>query len=579
MLRNGGQAAAELLADYGVRYVFGVPGGQTLSFYDGLSKLSPKIQHVLVRDEKTGPFMADGYSRITFSPGVCDGTAGPGAANMLPSVIEAYTSSSPVIAITSDIVTKWMGRGASQELDHYALFHSFVKASLRPKRTLDIPYVLREAFRIATTDRPGPVHVDFPQDILEGSETTEESFDLKTELQYAKIPGVRTSANPRDIAKIVDLLSKAERPIILAGGGAILSQAWDEVTTLATKIGAPVVTTLTGKGIIPESHPLSLGCVGRQGYRPTANKALREADLILAFGTKFAQVGTSNWTLIDEGKTQIININFSAPESLKIYKSQIPVVADVKESIKQIMLGLSAKSAKGTVPSASWIGYVSVLKNEWASMFEQKSQDDSEPLKPAFIFKEIRKSLPEKSVLVSSGSFSGAFAGCYFDVRHMGGRRFVQARGMAGTEGALPLAIGVSLGIADDSRVLAVTGDGGFGYHISELETANRMNLSFPIVILNNNSLGWMRILQKEHFGSNYTSTAYQQELNYSNISRAFGCKALRVEKGSEVPTAISDAIHSSEMFVLEMMTDPCNCDSTHMKSDGLAAAEGMLLY
>ncbi|MDG6999228.1 MAG: thiamine pyrophosphate-binding protein, partial [Nitrososphaerota archaeon] len=170
MQRNGGEALAELLSNYGTRFVFGVPGGQTLSFYDGIAKLEPKLRHVLVRDEKSSVLMAIGYSKVTFQPGVVDGTAGPGAANMLPSVIEAWASSTPVIVLTSDIVTKWVGKGASQELDHTKLYDSFVKESLKPKNTLDIPEVVRKAFRLATSGRPGPVHVDLPQDILEGTE-------------------------------------------------------------------------------------------------------------------------------------------------------------------------------------------------------------------------------------------------------------------------------------------------------------------------------------------------------------------------------------------------------------------------
>ena len=581
MGKNGGEALAELLSSYGVKCVFGVPGGQTLPFYDGIQRLHPKISHVLIRDEKSGPLMAIGYSKVTFRPGVCDGTAGPGAANMLPSVIEAFSSSTPIIVLTSNIVTKWMGRGASQELDHFALFDSFVKASIRPKNTHEIPNVLRSAFRLATSGRPGPVHVDLPQDVIEGEESEKNPFDLSVENIYSHYPSQRPRPDPHQVLQILELIEKSFNPILFVGGGAMMSQSSSEVQKLAELIGAPVVTTLTAKGIIPENHPLCLGCIGRQGYRPSANSALGEADLIIALGTKFAQVSTNNWTLIDQTKTSLVHVDIDPTELSKIYKEQVSIFADVKATLEEIIQAIVSRSRKKPTSARSdWMKSIERLQKEWASLLDKLSSDSSEPIKAAFVLKAIQKALPEKSVLVSSGSFSGAFAGCFYNVTGSGKiSRFIQARGMAGTEPALPLAIGAALGVEDHSKVFVLTGDGGFGYHVAELETAKRVELSLPIVVMNNNSLAWMKLLQEEKFGSRFISSGYLSSLSYAKVAEAFGCKGIRIERASELAYAIDDAVKSDGVTVVEVMTDPNDCSSTHMAGDMLAKEEGSSAY
>ena len=292
MDKRGADVLIEVLAGYRTEFIFGVPGGQTLSMYDAIAQ-QDFIKHVLVRDEKAGALSAIGYSRATFTLGVCDATVGPGVANLVPAVAEAYTGSTPIILLTSNVTSDIMGKGASQELDHFALFHPFVKSSIRPQNPDQIPVAIQKAFKLATSGRPGPVHVDLPQDILEGRLLRESNIMIEN--KYIHFPAYRPRPELGAISEMIKLIEKADSPIILAGGGTIISQAWEELRVFAELIVAPVVTTLTGKGVISDDHPLSLGCVGRQGYRPTANKALKEADLVIALGTKLGQVSTNNW--------------------------------------------------------------------------------------------------------------------------------------------------------------------------------------------------------------------------------------------------------------------------------------------
>jgi len=561
MEQTGADILTSLLLAYKASTIFGVPGGQTLSFYDSIADHAPEIRHVLARDEKAGGLMAVGFSRVSFHPGLCDATVGPGAANLLPAVAEASTGSVSMIAITSNVTTESMGRGASQELDHFALFRPLVKMSLRPKNVEDIPRTVSHAFKVATSGRPGPVHLDLPQDILE-SKTTE-TLTARAEQEYVTYPSYRPRPQVTSTTRARDIILTSSSPIILAGGGAILSQAWDEVRAIAELIGAPVVTTLTGKGIIDENHPLSLGCVGRQGYRPSANKAIREADLILALGTKLGQVATNDWTLIDE-QAKIIHVDIDPVETRKVYREELAIVADIRSTLRDLIDSLTKSHVKS---ESLWLQKVRSLREEWIDTFRRYS---GEPLSAAMVFKEIMKSLAARSVLVTSGSFAGAFSGCFYNVR-LSGPRFIAARGAGGTETALPLAVGAALGVQDQSRVMAVSGEGGFGYHVAELETARRIGLALPVIVLNNMSLGWMKILQKEKYGSNYVSSSYMDDLNYAKISESFGCKATRVERVSELGEAVARAVESNEVFVVEIMIDPDECSSTHLKSDPLA--------
>ena len=556
-MTSGAETLTELLVAYKATTIFGVPGGQTLSLYDSIAGHAPKIRHVLVRDEKAGGFMAVGFSRISYHPGLCDATVGPGAANLLPAVAEAFTGSVAMVAITSNVTTNSMGKGASQELDHYALFRPFVKTSLRPKNVDDIPQTVTQAFKAATTGRPGPVHLDLPQDLLEG--TTENVPSYQAAEEYAMYPSIRPRAPTSSILNARDLILSSSRPIILAGGGAVLSQAWDEVKTLAELMGIPIVTTLTGKGVIDENHPLSLGCVGRQGYRPSANTALKEADLVLALGTKLGQVATNNWTLIDES-SKIIHVDIDPAETRKVYKEELAIVADIQSTLQDLIESLSKNQNTHETP---WLQKVRRLREEWNKM----NQSSGHKLSAAIVFKEITKALPTKSVLVTSGSFTGAFSGCFYNVR-LPGPRFIAARGLGGTETALPLSIGAAVGVQDKSKVMAVTGDGGFGYHIAELETARRLKLALPVIVLNNRSLAWMKILQKERYGSKYVSSSYLHDLNYAKIAHAFGCESTTVERVSELREAIFQAVKSDEVFVVEIMIDPNECSSTHLKGD-----------
>ncbi len=548
---SGGYAVARLLKEFDVEFVFGQPGGQTLPIYDGLYDLAPGIQHILVHDEKCGVFMADAYARMSFKPGVCDATVGPGTTNLLTGVAEAAGNSIPLVVITSDVNSSIAGKGVSQECDQVGVLRQFTKASFRIDQTKKIPELVRKAFRIAVTGRPGPVHLDFPEDILQGK--SEFANQLYADIDCKTYPSRRVAPENTRVSDAVKLLADSSRPVILAGGGAMLSQAWDEVVELCELLGAPVATTITGKGSIPENHPLSVGTIGRQGFREPADKAVEESDVLLAVGCKFAQVATDNWTLINPA-TKLIHIDIDPSEIGRIYPPTVAIAADAKLALRAIIEGLTTYSSKTKSKRSEWLQRISTAKKEWLDSIASAINSDSIPIKPQRLVTEIRKALPDDGVFVSDTSFTGAFTACYYEVRRTG-RTYLQHRGMAGIGDGLPATIGAKCAAAD-RVVVGMGGDGGFAYHVSELETAKRHGLQIVYAVSNNNSLGWIKYLQEKHYSRRVMSTEYGP-IDFVKVAEGYGCFGILVERPTEIQTALHEAINSGLPAVLNVLVDP----------------------
>ncbi len=563
---SGGYAVARLLKEFDVEFVFGQPGGQTLPIYDGLYDLAPHIKHILVHDEKCGVFMADAYARMSFKPGVCDATVGPGTTNLLTGVAEAAGNSIPLVVITSDVNSSIAGRGVSQECDQVGVLRQFTKASFRIDQTKKIPEIVRKAFRIAVTGRPGPVHLDIPEDILQGK--NEFANQLYADIDCKTYPARRIAPESTRVSEAIKLLAEGTRPVILAGGGAMLSQAWDEVVELCELLGAPVATTITGKGSIPENHPLSVGTIGRQGFREPADKAVEESDVLLAVGCKFAQVATDNWTLINPA-TKLIHVDIDPSEIGRIYPATVAMAADAKLALRAMIEGLKAYSFRAKSKRSEWFQRISTAKKEWLDSIAPAINSDSIPIKPQRLVTEIRKALPDDGVFVSDTSFTGAFTACYYEVRKTG-RTYLQHRGMAGIGDGLPATIGAKCAAAN-RVVVGMGGDGGFAYHVSELETAKRHGLQIVYAVSNNNSLGWIKYLQEKHYSRRVMSTEYGP-IDFVKVAEGYGCFGRLVERPTEIQTALQEAIKSGLPAILNVLVDPAEIPPIGRKTTYAAA-------
>jgi len=538
-----GQQLVDRLIGYGVRHVFGCPGGQTLPMYNGIAHRRGQIEHVLMRDERSAAFAADAYARATGRIGVCDATVGPGASNLVSGLVEAYSSSVPLLAIVSDIPREWEHRrafgSASQAFEQRRFLEGCVKWYGRVQTAASLPEILESCIRIATAGRPGPTVLEVPDDVFAG-ESVPATFEPTAGL--AMFPRVRTAPAPASLKAAADRLRASRRPVIIAGGGALLSGAQAEVQALAELMGVPIATTLTGKGIVPETHPLCIGVVGRFGV-PMANALLEDADCVLFIGSKTGQTTTLGWTLpyID---TPVVHIDIDAEELGRSYHDSVAVNADAK-------LGAAAlvEALRGSVPAYTWDKQkVAALRATWwDGPIAYKSEPEPGILKPQELIRIMRKQMTDDDLFVSDASLASGWIGGRYQLR-VPGRHFFAPRGLAGLGWGLPAAIGVSESLATRTagppatRVFCLAGDGGWGYSMADVETAARRKLPLIAVIINNSSLGWIKHSAANRYPDGIVSEDFIK-VSYADAAKALGAQTAAVSDYGDFTAALKTAI------------------------------------
>lgn len=538
-----GQHLVDRLIDYGVSRIFGVPGGQTLPLYDGVSRRLDKVSHVLMRSETNAAYAADAYARMTGTVGVCDATVGAGTVHLVPGLVEALTSSVPIMAIVGDIPRQWSTRrhlaSASQGFEQRAFLEPCVKSYGR----VDVPgalnHVVHHALRLATSGRPGPVVVEIPVDIFAGDSVAK---DFPIDDTWIRYPRLRSAGDPADIARAANELVRAQRPIVLAGGGALAAGAGEELTALIELLGAPLVTTLSGKGVVSETHRLSAGVCGSFGM-PLANSLLRDADCVLLVGTKAGQGSTFDWRepTMD---TVTIHIDIDPDEIGRNYYNSVPIVADAREGVRALR-GV----VKRETPTAWRLDRMRAEKQEWweRTAWESRpvaSNGSTTPeTMPQDVMRLLRDLTREDDVLVADASLASGWAASRWQTV-TSGRRFIAPRGVAGLGWGLPAAIGAALAIEDgraNGRVVCLAGDGGLGYSLGELETAARLRLPIIIVVLNNASLAWTKHGAADHFSGDTISQDFT-DVDFAAVGRALGCEGHRVEHSHDLADALRSA-------------------------------------
>lgn len=551
IVMKGGRAVAQLLRDYGIKYLMGVPGGQTYPIYVGISEFEPEIKHLLFHCERCAGFAAVGFSRVTGKVCAFDGTVGPGGAYMIPSVSEAKASSDPILAITADVDSTLSGRNAAQEADMISMFRPFVKESFFFNRVEKIPGFIRRAFRMATSDRPGPVHLDFPADVL--ASECDFGDDLYVEPIYANAPANRSIPEMERVSEAADLIISSRYPIIFVGHGAIISEAWDEIREFAELLNAPVVTTMMGKGVIAEDHPLSLGAAmasyetGR--YLSRAKKILAQSDLAILIGTNTDEISTYTWT-IPFKNTRIIHIDIDPMEIGRNFRTEVGMLCDAKKGLEALNNVLRPRLSRLT-PRKDRASEVAECVRTWRDSMKIKTESDEVPINPHRVVKEIREALNKDSILVCDASFSSWWGAYVYDVLRPG-RNYVAPRGTGVLGFGLPATIGAKLAFPE-KQVLGIGGDGGFMYSIHELETANRLGLNFTYVVLNDSALGSARI----YFQNNYKKviSCNFTDLDYSKLADDFGCHGIRVERPSDLAGAIRNGIGSDKPTIIDVVS------------------------
>jgi acetolactate synthase-1/2/3 large subunit len=545
--RMGAEVVAEMLAGYGVTHVFMVPAVLRRSFVE--MERRTKIARVHCHGEKSAAYMADGYARASGKPGICMAQV-IGALNLAAGLRDAHLAHSPVIAMTGGRDPKTKFRKVYQEIDDVPAFEPVTKFNATVDEVARIPDMLRQAFRVATSGAPGPVHLQFRGN--EGQLDLEEAeMEALVEAQFAHVPPFRPEPEAAHVKAALELLQKAERPIFVAGGGVRASGAGRELVALAEALQIPVATSLNGKDCIPGTHPLSIGVVGSYS-RESANRAVNRADLVCFIGTETGGMTTHFWAVPKIG-TPAIQIDIQ-PESLgRNYPLEASVLGDAKAVLSAMIKQADKTSAK---KRELWVKEISALRAEWYAKYKGDLESDAVPIHPARLCHELSQHVPDDGIVLVDTGHAGMWMGGMYDLRKPT-QSYMRSAGHLGW--AFPAGIGAKAA-CPDRPVVVFTGDAGFWYHIAEVETAVRWKIN-SVTIVNNNGGGNQ---SKRGFDRAYGGepTAKSRELwtynpmNFAKLAEDMGALGIRVERASDIAPALARALAANRPAVIDVVSD-----------------------
>ncbi|MBN2057982.1 MAG: biosynthetic-type acetolactate synthase large subunit [Candidatus Saganbacteria bacterium] len=528
---SGAQALIESLKKEGVEYIFGYPGGKVLGIYDVLYH-EKAIKHILTRHEQGAAHAADGYARVTGKVGVILATSGPGATNLTTGIANAYMDSTPIVAFTGQVSTDQIGRDSFQEADVTGITQPITKHNYLVKQAEDIPRVVKEAFHIASTGRPGPVVVDIAVDAMK----------KKINFKYpdkVSLPGYKptTKGHPRQIKAAAKMIGLAKKPVIYAGGGVVLSGASKELKEFAEKLRIPVTTTMMGLGAFPEDNDLALHMLGMHGTA-YANYAVQESDLLICVGARFDDRVTGHLPTFAP-KAKHIHIDIDPAEIGKNVRIDVPIVGDAKQTLKDLLEKVKPEKDKHN----AWLKQI----EEWKKKYPLKYKDDHE-LRPQYIVELIDELTEGKAVICTEVGQNQMWAAQFYTYNEP--RMWVSSGGLGTMGYGFPASIGAQFG-APDKMVFDIAGDGSIQMNIQELTTAVNHKLPIKIVVLNNNYLGMVRQWQELLFERRYASTDLHNNPDLVKVAEAFGAAAFRVTKKSEAKKVLQQAMKIKDRPVL----------------------------
>jgi acetolactate synthase I/II/III large subunit len=509
------------------------------------------IRQVLARSEAAAVYMADGYARLRGTPTFVYGPYGPGAANVAGGLAEPFWAGSPVVALVSAMRRSDRYRKEYQELEQQPLFASVTKWGIEASVVNHVPRLVREAARHAIAGAPGPVYIGIPNDLFEEELP---GYTGPAPLDHVfEVPFARPAPSAADAEAVVHALTSAERPIILAGGGIHQSSAYDALRQVAERLGIPVATSNSGKGSIAETHDLALGSVGRYS-RNYANAALRDADVILAIGTALGGMVTDSYRLISQG-TRIVHVSIDPDVIGMNFPTELGLVADARtflEAVYDACVRLEALPSKAAMESSLNLASERAAWRERRAGLAAQNGLDGGPMRPEAIMAMLDARLADDAVLVADTGYSSAWAGALAEVKQAG-RHFMRADGSLGW--AFPAALGAQLA-EPDRQVVCITGDGGFGYHIGDIETAIRQQLPVIVVILNNQTLAFEEHVQDLLYGKVVPSVNEFVDVNYGAIARAFGASGFRVANIEDFETALIHGLKRNGPTIIDAVID-----------------------
>ncbi len=535
---TGGQALAEMLKLAGAGPMFGMGGFQLLPFYEACRALG--LKHALINDERCGAFAADAYAKVTNRPGLVDGTLGPGATNLVTGLVESLNAGIPVVAIVGDANREHAWKNMTQETRQLEILRPVVKEVIRVEVLKRVPEHVRRAFAVATSGRPGPVLIDVPEDIAHG-EMDFEAADFWIDPATTRAQARRARPDASDLERAAALLSKAERPLILAGGGVHISEAYDALLSLAETYGIPVAHTMSGKGSIACTHPLSAGLFGR--YDRIANGLVAQSDCLLVVGCKLGEIATRRFQLIPPGKP-VIHIEIDPTEIGRTTRTEVGLVGDARLALQDLAAALGSGKAAAQ-RRAAYLAEIPVLMAEWRKGAADRMESRETPINVGRLMGELNKAMPADGIVVADGGFAAHWGGLMFDTK-AAGRHFLPDRGFASIGYGVPGGIGAQLGSGAKRRVVSLTGDGGFNMSLGELETARRLGANFVACVFNNAASGYVKALQHAMYGQGAYQSSDLVELDYAAIAKGFGCHGIKVTDPEKLSTALREGLENT---------------------------------
>ncbi len=537
---TGAQVLMNVLKEEGVNTVFGFPGGAVIDIYDEL--VNTDIKHVLVRHEQGAVHAADGYARATGGVGVCLVTSGPGATNTVTGIASAYMDSIPVVIITGQVPTHLIGNDAFQEVDIVGITRPCTKHNYLVKDARDLAKTLREAFFIAKSGRPGPVLVDIPKDIAQAK------------IDYTEPNGVRIKSynpsykpNKKQLKKVIELVKAAEKPVIFAGGGVVLSKGAEALTKFAQNTRIPVTGSLMGLGAFPGSDPLWLGMIGMHGtYR--ANMSIGECDLLIAIGVRFDDRVTGKIKTF-AANAKIVHIDIDPTSIRKNVSVEIPVVGDCRQALEVLNALFDPESMAPLESSrAQWLSKIKDWKDTKPLSYDQK-----EVIKPQYVIEKLYEITEGKAIIATEVGQNQMWAAQFYHFDKPG--HFITSGGLGCMGFGLPAAIGAQAA-CPDKLVVDVAGDGSIQMNIQEMATAVQYKLPVKVVILNNRYLGMVRQWQELFYECRYACTDMQHAPDFAKLAEAYGAVGLRATKPEEVEPVLREGLSSDKTVIMDFVVD-----------------------
>lgn len=543
-LMTGGKFLAETFKGYGVSHVFFMPVIVQRALLE-MEKLG--ISRIMAHSEKAAVYMADGYARTSHKAGICMSQS-VGAANLAAGLQDPFLARSPVIAITGRRPQADQYRHSYQEIDHIEPFNAVTKYNVGVNDPSQLPHLVRQAFREATSGSPGPVHLDFEGTTGALIGDGESDLQVIIDEQFTMIPPFRPEPDPNLIRDAATILAQAKRPVIVSGGGVIASGAQREVVELAELMSIPVATSLNGKETILGDHPLSVGVCGAYS-RKCANQVVCEADLVLFIGSNTGSQVTNEWKVPTPG-TPVIQIDIDASELGRSYPAQVAMQGDARSSLRKLIEASEPFSSR-----AEWVQRAQELVQTWKDEVDPLLNADSAPPRPERLCKEITDFLPSNSILVSDTGHAGIWTGTMIDLTHPD-QTYLRCAGSLGW--GFPAALGAKCA-APDKPVVCFTGDGGFWYHLSELETAARYGINTVTVVNNNRSLNQEQRGNERIYGGQTPESDelwMLSDVDFGKLAESMGCFGIRVDQPSQIQSALEQALASGKPAVVDVVTD-----------------------